>query len=533
MSDTRSNGFMLGDLRNFGDILRRNAQSNGGDVGAICVDSGRSLTWSELNARANSFANAAAGLGVGNGDRIALLSENLHQYAEVLYGSAKIGAPLVNINNRLTAADIANVVREAEPSILVYSARYEALVAELLELGAEIPRAVVCIGGQGGPAEEYEQFIATAPTVEPTPARPIESDDPLTVSFSSGTTGVPKGVIWSHRGTLLNALTYAYNFELRPEVRLMMASALSAHCGMLVVGGYARCCLVFVNFGDEGILEAIEATGTQYLNLVPVLIDRLCEAQEQENRNLSTLTHICYGGSPISRETIVRATTLLNVRFRQVYSLTEACMAGCMLSPEDHLAHDTPEGRQRLISAGRPMLNVGIRLMDGDREVAVDEVGEVQIQSDGSMLGYWNNEELTAKALRDGWVLTGDLGYLDPDGYLFIVDRSKDVIVSGSLNVYAVEIERALLAHPAVAEAAAFGIPDADWGEAVHAAVVLRHGATADADELIEFCRGRVGGAKRPRSIEFLAELPRNALGKVVKRELRDPYWAGRERVIG
>jgi long-chain acyl-CoA synthetase len=523
---------MHADLRDFGWVLSRNAREWPGQIGAISVDSGARLTWAELEARANGFGHALAASGVTGGDRVVLVSENRHEYAEVLFGAAKLGAPLVNLNFRMSAPEMANVLRETEPSAFVVTERFANVIAELDRIGEALPELVVCVGDGPARTVTYEDFLEGSPTTPPRPPQPIDAGDPLTIAFSSGTTGTPKGVIWTHRGVMVNSLTFAYNFRLHTGMRLMMGSALSAHCGMLVIGAYAGCPLVFANFDNESILDAIESTETQYLNLVPTLIERLCDAQEREQRDLSSLTDIVYGGSPISRETVIRATDVLKVRFRQIYSLTEGCMAGCMLDPEDHLAHDTDAGRRRLVSAGRRMHGVDVRVFDEGAPASRGSVGEVGILSEGSSPGYWNDEERTDRLVRGGWVMTGDLGYEDEDGYLFIVDRSKDMIVSGSSNVYAIEVERVLESHPAVREVAVFGVPDEKWGESVHATVVLEPGVTVGAEELLDFCRPLLGGPKRPRSMDFASDLPRNALGKVVKRQLRDPYWAGRERMV-
>jgi long-chain acyl-CoA synthetase len=503
-------------------------------VGAVAAQTGREFTWRELNERANRFANALLEIGLSNGDRVAILCDNRFEYFEVFYGAAKVGAVVVNINHRLSSAEIQAIVRETQPRVFVTTSALLSGLADHTALDSWGVEVILTLGEEadedGGTLNE---FSLSGDNGDPSPRQPIQPLDPLTVQFSSGATGVPKGVIWSHRGAMANSLNFGFNYGLMPGTRLMLSTPISAHCGMLVSGGFLGCRLIFTNFDAETVLETVERTRTEWLSLVPILVQRLSEAQAADPRDLSSLSNVIYGGSPIAVGTLRMGLELLKCRFWQIYSLSEACLAGCVLRPEDHLDLTSDKGLRRLTSCGRPYLNVGVRLLgSGGDDVPLGEPGEIWIYSEGSMIGYWGAPDLSASTLVDGWVRTGDIGRQDEDGYLYIVDRVKDMIISGAFNMYPAEIERVLADHDAVSEVAVIGVPDDVWGERVHACVVLREGASTTESELSAFCRRRLGGAKTPRSFDFRSSLPRNALGKVVKRDLRAPFWAGRERSV-
>jgi fatty-acyl-CoA synthase len=300
-----------------------------------------------------------------------------------------------------------------------------------------------------------------------------------------------------------------------------------ANLGMLALLQGARAVVLKETEGGA-ILQAIETETIRHAFLVPAVINMLLQNPRIDEVDLSSLTHVYYGASPISEDVLTRAQARFGVDFTQLYGLTETLGGGTYLPPADH---DPARGKLR--SCGLPAIGYEVRVQNEGRDCAPFEVGEIQIRSTGLMKGYWNRPEATAEAIRDGWFHSGDAGYFDTEGYLFIHDRVKDMIVSGGENVYPAEVENALFSHPDVADAAVVGIPDDRWGEAVKAIVVLRPGASADAAALINHCRPLIAGYKVPKSVDFIGALPRNPSGKVLRRELRAPYWEGRTRNVG
>jgi long-chain acyl-CoA synthetase len=286
-------------------------------------------------------------------------------------------------------------------------------------------------------------------------------------------------------------------------------------------------------FEPRAVLAAIERERVTMTVLVPTMINALINHPDAATRDLSSLRYLLYGASPIAESVLRRAMDVLGCDFTQAYGMTEAAPILTLLLGDDHRHDGSERAVRRLRSAGRPVLGVEVRVVDlDDQDVPTGEVGEVLARGANMLAGYWNRPEETAEALRGGWYHSGDLATLDEDGYLYIVDRKKDMIVTGGENVYSVEVEDALAAHPAVLECAVIGVPDEHWGEAIHAVVALKSGQAASEDELVAHCHARIAGYKCPKSIAFVEALPKSGAGKVLKRELREPHWAGRERLV-
>lgn len=525
---------MFGDLRHFGDILRRHAEYNGRRIGIVFGDV--RLRWQEVNARANRLASALQKRGVAHGDRVAILSKNCHEYVEVLFGLAKIGAVSVPLNYRLTEREIELICRDASVVALLVGPEYFT-TAERVAASSETIREAIAFGREvPGAFIAYDSLIQEGVEVEPTPDRPIEPEDLLMLLYTSGTTGFPKGVMYTHRRTLIGMFVHVHAIGSRATHRVMLPAPLYSAAGIagifcaVYVGSYT----VLINFEPRRALETIQNERITFTNLVPTTIQMLTMHEDVERYDLSSLRVLLYGGAPIPEPVLRRAVEVFRCDFRQTYATSETGCSGTVLEPDEHrLALADERWAWLLASCGRPQCHVAVRVVNADgEEVAPGEVGEVCVYSDGNMVGYWNNPAATAEVLRDGWVYTGDLATVDEDGYLTLVDRKHDMIVSGGLNVYPSEVERVLYQHPAVFECAVIGVPHDVWGEAVKAVVVVNAGASLSEPELIAFCKERLAGYKSPKSVDFVERLPRNLTGKVLRRQLREPFWEGKSRKI-
>jgi long-chain acyl-CoA synthetase len=510
-------------------MLRRWAQETP-DAPWLTLDR-TTLTWSEGYASAVRAGAALAERGVVAGDRVAFLDRNCIEYFEFFFGCALLGAVSVSVNWRLAPAEVAAIIEDAGAKVVFFGADYAATAKE-------VAAQVTCVGAWE-PVERLAEWRRDGgrgddPGFEPGP------DDVVTQLYTSGTTGLPKGVMISGRNISCILTEADQVFHIGADTVSLVAMPLFhiggtgwALCGMSR-GGHS---VILRDIDPATALALIENHRITETFVVPAVLMFLLVTPELETADVSSLRTVFYGASPISEDVLVRSIKALDCDFTQVYGLTETTGAITSLMPVDH----DPDGPRAdlLRSAGRPFDHVELRIVDTDsgQTVPVGEVGEVWTRSDQTMLGYWNKPDETSSVLSDdGWFRTGDAGWLDADGYLFLHDRIKDMIVSGGENVYPAEVENALLAHPAVADAAVIGVPDDKWGETVKAIVVRAAGASDDdeglAIDIIADTRGRLAHFKCPTSVDFIDVLPRNPSGKVLKRELRLPYWGERERNI-
>jgi long-chain acyl-CoA synthetase len=471
---------------------------------------GRSRTFAEVNESSSRLAaGLAAELGVRPGDRVAILDKNSDDYLELIFALDKAGAVTVPVNWRLTPSEVARVVNDADPVLLVTGEQFAGSVGEVrcrtLRFGV-LPRA------EGGdPHRDREDAVTWQ-------------------LYTSGTTGAPKGAMLTNLNLL--GLVGTIGFEI-PEVvegsRSLVAMPLY-HIGgsgwaLAALTSGATAVVVREVLPPELLKVMVEqrvATGF----LVPAVLLFMTQLPGVEQSDFSALKNIVYGASPISQELLRRSIETFRCRFSQVYGLTETTGAVSVLRHEDHTG-------PRLLSCGRPMFGTEIRAVDPmGEQVAPGEIGEIVYRGSGLMAGYWRKPEDTAAAVRDGWFHSGDAGSIDQDGFIYIRDRIKDMIVSGGENIYPAELESQLAGHPDVVDVAVIGVPDDRWGEAVKALVVRRPGASLTGEELIEWSRSRLAGYKRPRTVDFIEAIPRNPSGKILKRELREPYWAGQARRV-
>jgi len=470
---------------------------------------GRTRTWGELNASSSALAGGLVSkLGVKPGDHVAILDKNTDDYIELLYALDKAGAIATPVNWRLTGDEVAKVVGDAQAVAIVAGDNFrgQADAAGVRVLGFnELPR------NGGDPYRDDEGAV-------------------MWQLYTSGTTGLPKGAMLT--GQNLTGLTSVFATEI-PEMRAggraLVAMPLYhiGGCGWALAAMLTGSCAVLMSeFIPQQVLDNFEQQKVETAFLVPAALLFLTSLPESQGRDYSSLRNILYGASPISQAVLQRSIDTFKCKFTQVYGLTETTGAITFLQFEDH------EG-EKLLSCGRATFGADMRVVDPEgKEVPHGQIGEIVYRGPGVMQGYWNRPQDTADQIRDGWFYTGDAGTEDDAGFFYVKDRIKDMIISGGENIYPAELESVLAAHPALADVAVIGVPDDQWGETVKAIVVLKPGAALTGEELIEWARSRLGGYKRPKSVDFTDSIPRNPSGKILKRELRAPYWEGATRQV-
>jgi len=492
---------------------------------ALLLDEGAPVTWERLAERVGRLAAAIAGHGVKAGDRVALLAPNHPAFLETLLATARLGAIIVPLNYRLSPAELNFQLTDADCALWFVDESFADLAQAT---GIGVPKVAIAPG-----ASEHEAMIESA--AAPVDLVPVGSDHTLGIFYTGGTTGLPKGVMLTHQNMLSNATHVAPRMNHRPDDIHLHASPmfhladLGGTFAQLLAGG-AHCFLA--KFDAEGMASAVERHKVTTIGLPPTMLDMALRGDAAERHDLSSLRHINYGGSPITDAVLKRAFEVLPCELTQGYGQTEATQTITLLSADAH--RGAVERPELLRTCGKPVDGVQVIIADpDDRPVPAGEIGELLVRGPNVMKGYWRREAETAEALRGGWLHTGDLGRRGEEGYITLVDRRKDMIITGAENVFSTEVENALTGHPHVVEAAVIGVPDDKYGERVHAVVVLRNGAAPDEAGLMAHCRERIGGFKIPRSFEFIAELPKTGAGKVRKAELRAPHWEGRDRKVG
>ena len=512
------------------DIIRTHGQER---PDAIALEVGeRSITFGQLDERSNRAAQALAAAGVGAEDRVAFIEKNGAEFFEVTFGLAKLGAVNVAVNWRLAAPEMLQIIDDAKSTVVIVGPEFVPHI-EAIEAQLDRVHTIVAIGGHDR-WPSYDDWVDAHAADDP--GVHTSGDDIAFQLYTSGTTGLPKGVMLTNDNFFKGVPGVAEQWRFTPDsVNLaMMPMFHIAGAGWGMVGLYFGCKNVVIRDIDPmAILKAIPEFGITNAFMVPAVIQFLLMTPGVEDTDFSTLRALVYGASPITDQVLVQGIERFGCEFIQVYGLTETTGAITQLDGVDH----DPEHRPLLLrSCGQPYPWVEIRAVDAatGEDVAQGEVGELWTRSHQNMKGYWDNPEATAAAVTDdGWFKTGDAGFLDGDGFVFLHDRVKDMIVTGGENVYPAEVENALMRHPAVADVAVIGVPDDKWGEAVRAIVVRTEGTDPTPDELIAFCREWLAGFKLPKAVDFAETLPRNPSGKLLKRELREPYWAGASRQIG
>jgi long-chain acyl-CoA synthetase len=513
-----------------GEIVRRHARERG--ARPVITFGERTITWAELDARSSRVAQGLRAAGLAPQDRVAFIDKNGPEYFEVLFGGGKANVVNVAVNWRLAPAEMAYIVNDAAARVLFVGPDFLAQLDEI-EGSLKTVEKIVVVGAHPR-HESYEAWVGRHPAEDP--RTPTGADDVAMQLYTSGTTGLPKGAMLTNAnlGALVPFVGPWWSFDESTVNLVCMPLFHIGGSGWALVGmAVGSHSILFREFAPAQILDALERHRVTNALFVPAMLQFLGSLPGAADRDYSALRSIVYGASPITNEVLKRAMQVFPCPFIQVYGLTETTGAITQLPASDHA---TEGPRERLLrSAGKPFPWVELRIVDPatGADCARGEVGEVWTRSVQNFKGYWARPDETARTVTpDGWLKSGDAGYLDDEGYLFLTDRVKDMIISGGENVYPAEVENALAEHPAVADVAVIGVPDDRWGETVKAIVVPRPGAAADADDIIAFARARLAHYKCPTSVDLATALPRNPSGKLLKRELREPYWGGRERRI-
>lgn len=510
-------------------MLERAARLN--PNGIATTHQGRNCNWTDVQQRVSSLGAALAKIGLAGGERVAILSLNSDRYYESVFAIPWAGLCVVPLNTRWALLENDYALRDSAAQILLFDDAFTEQARQLLS-DIDTLNLGIYMGDGECPdwATSYEQLIAST---SPVPASTRGGSDMAGIFYTGGTTGFPKGVMQSHAAIWASALGSLPEFQMSRDASYLHVAPMFHMADFAGSMGTTLCAgrhVILQAFDPAKVLQTMAAEKISHTLLVPAMIKMLLNHPDATTVDVSNLQYVLYGASPMPAATLEQCMqTWPTVGLVQAYGQTELAPIATMLSAEDHR-----DGGAKLSSAGRPTAINDIRIVGEDgNDCPTGISGEVVARGPHTMLGYWNKPEETAKALQDGWVYTGDAGYFDEEGYLFIVDRVKDMVVTGGENVFTTEVENAVISHEAVQDVAVIGIPHREWGEAVHAIVILHPGKDATEEELTAHCRERIAGYKLPKSFTFREEpLPLSGAGKVLKTELRKPFWEGLERQV-
>ena len=518
--------------RTLGDVARLQGQARA-DAPAFVFE-GRTTSFADFNIHANQVANGLIAAGVGKGARVSYLGKNSDHYFEALFGAAKAGAVMAPVNWRLAAPEIVYIVNDCKAEVLFVGSEFAGLARQIAPELASVRKIIAMEGG----APEWQSFEAWRNAQSKTePDAGTDWDDVVIQLYTSGTTGRPKGAMIRHSGILgmrrqRTEDMAAWNKWNDSDVSLVAMPIFhigGSGWGITGIVNGAKG-IVAREFDPHKVLDYIEQDGITKIFMVPAAMQIVVRHPRAREIDYSGIKYILYGASPIPLDLLRECMEVFGCGFVQMYGMTETTGTIVALPPEDH----DPAGNERMRSAGKALPGVEIAILDeAGKPLPPRTVGEIATRSIANMAGYWNMDEATAKTIdAEGWLRTGDAGYMDEDGYIYIHDRVKDMIISGGENVYPAEVENAIFGHPDVADVAVIGVPDEKWGEAVKACVVRKPGTDPTPEDIIGWARARIAGFKAPKSVDFIEALPRNPSGKILRRELRDPYWAGKTRRV-
>jgi len=506
--------------------LRRNARRYPQKIGVIEKD--KRLTFADLNKRVNRIANALRKEGFGKGDKIAVLAENCLELFEMYFVAAVTGMVLVPLNYRLNKNELLYMINHSEAKAFLFQDTYAAMALEMKPDLKQVKKFTVIPkkGGEAGSFSTYDELLAE--TDERDLFADIQENDLFCIIYTGGTTGLPKGVMLSHKNILASAVDCVLAMNVKFDDISVYVLPLFHVSNWTAFGHFfmGATNIIVDKWNPEHVLKIIAEEKATHINMVPTMVIQLIQEYEKrkDEFRLESLQTIGYAGAPMPVEVLKKGLALFGNKFFQVYGLTEASPLVTFLSKEDHVkALENPAWSNRLNSVGKEVHNVHVRVVNENGEhVKPNEVGEITVYGDNVMQGYWKDPEQTAQALRNGWLHTGDLGTVDGDGYIYIVDRKKDMIISGGENIYPKEVENVLYSHEAVLEAAVIGVPDELWGENVCAYIVLKEGYQVTEEEIIRHCTQHLASYKKPKVVRFVKELPKTAVGKLDKKVLRE-----------
>jgi acyl-CoA synthetase (AMP-forming)/AMP-acid ligase II len=498
------------------------------------VFEGKRFTYKAFNQRVNRFANALVKLHYGKGDRVAIMAENCSKYLEAYFATAKIGMSVTPINIRLGDDEITYIVKDSEASLFIVGDAHEARAAELREKTKNI-RTWITFDNAVQDFLDYEALLKESTDDEPDiDLYDIQEDDLAVLMYTGGTTGLPKGVMLSHRNVMLSGITSALFMGLtRDDSTCFVLPIFHVSwwpiLAVMVVGGKA---CINRRPSLDSIFKLIEDEKCSHMNLVPTIYGWMVDYPDVEKYDLTSLRILSYAGSPFPVEVLKRCIRKFGNKFAQGYGATET--AGAAISMLDWLDHYLEgEKSKYLSSAGKPAPCSLVKIVDeDDRTLGPGEKGEICAKGKHIMMGYWKNPKLTDVVLKGGWYHTGDMGYMDEDGFIYMTDRKADMIISGGENVYPKEVEDVIYQHPAVKECTVVSSPSAKWGEVVQAVVVLKPGKTVTEEEIIEHCKKTLAGYKCPKAVAFWEDIPKTIVGKIMKKEVKQKFWEGKDRMI-
>jgi long-chain acyl-CoA synthetase len=493
------------------------------------------LTFSQMDARINRVSNGLLALGLTKGCKVAVLMNNSVESAASLFAIPRAGLTYVSMNARHSAREHAEALSDSEADVLIVDEGFTDLLAPVLPSLLTL-KQVIIVGASRPGRLTYDELTADQ-SADPPEVEIDEDEDIERLQYTSGTTGRPKGVAWTFR-TGYNVLTnILMNLDepIRPSDVNLNSGPLTHAAGLMMMVYYSRGAtnIILPRYDEQEVLKTIEREKVTSLLLIPTMLYRLLMVPNLKSFDLSSIRRIWYGTAPMAAEKLTEAIRVFGNVFRQNYGMSEIAQPITFLGPEDHVIDGSEVQTRRLTSAGRPAMGVEIKVAGEDgAPVKPGEVGEILVRSNKLMKGYWKNPGETAEAFRGGWFHTRDMATVDEDGYIYIMDRKSDMIISGGFNIYPREVEDVIMAHPGVTEAAVIGVPHAIWGEVVKAMVVLKDGVRLTETEIVEHCRKNLASYKKPTSVDFIKEIPKNLYGKVNRRVLKEPFWKGYDRWV-
>ncbi len=497
----------------------------------VDVPNSRRVDWRDFDAMVRRAANGLRGLGLESGDRFAVLARNCVEYQALYFAAGRAGLVLQPLNWRLAGPELATIVRDAAPKVVISQDEWADTIAQL-QRDVDIPHWLQFGDSSDG---SFARLLESSSADEPVWAAQVRDDDPFFILYTGGTTGQSKGAMHSHRSAAAGMLNQTVAERIVPSDVYMLTGQMY-HIPIVLAMNYQKhgCPLVLVNFAAEQALQIIEQEKVSAFLGITTMLNWMMAVPSFSSYDISSLRNIQYGGGPMPSSVVRAALSSFPCTLIQGYGQTEGTTM-TFLAQEDHADAVRGINEHRLKSCGREGFLTSVRVVDElGRDVPGDNStpGQIIVRSEANMVGYLGRPDLTAQTLRDGWMWTGDIATWDEDRYVFIVDRAKDMIISGGENIYSVQVEEAINAHPAVLECAVIGVPDDEWGESVKAVVVLKPGQEASEQDIIDTAKAHLASYQKPRSVDFVTELPKAPTGKILKRELRSPYWADHERGV-
>ncbi len=515
---------------NLADALKKWAGLTPNKTVIVDTTTDRRISFEELLARVTRLANGLTTRGLSRGDRVAVLSTNSIEYFEIYYACAMAGFIAQPMNWRLSGEEIARIVEDGEPAVFICHSDFMSLRDEVV---GHLDGHLDCLSYGPDSDSSYEQLVASGSASDPD--IDVGGNDPVLILYTGGTTGLSKGALHSHHSLYMGMLNQTVAERVVPTDVYMLTGQMF-HIPVALAMNYIAhgCPCVLMNFEAKAALEIIQREKVSAFLGITTMLNWMMAVEDFEQYDLSSLRNIQYGGGPMPETVVKAALSSFPCTLIQGYGQTEG-MTMTFLSQEDHALAVAGTNAERLNACGREGFVTRIRVVDEQgKDVPRDgqSSGEIIVSSEANMLGYWRKPELTAETIRDGWMWTGDIATWDTDGYVFIVDRSKDMIISGGENIYSTQVEAAIHQHPGVLECAVIGVPDDEWGESVKAVVVMKPGESATEAEIIDTARAHLASYQKPKSVDFVPSLPKAPTGKILKRELRTPYWEKRNRAV-